>query len=85
MINDNRLINCQIRTLYLYFNIQCTSLFVRIGKLQIVITVYLSSCLGQEIAKRLWSPRVKLPPAHLSTTNGGRFTLSLFNAEREAE
>ena len=30
---------------------------------------------------RSWS---KLPPAHLSTTHGGGFTLSLFNAERQA-
>ena len=42
-----------------------------------VITFYLPSCLGQETAKGPFGLRVKLPPAHLSTTHGGGFTLSL--------
>ena len=44
---------------------------------EIVITFYSPSCLGQEMAKGLFGLRVKLPPAHLSTTHGGGFTLSL--------
>ena len=51
---------------------------------EIVITFYSPSCLGQETAKESFSLRVKLPPAHLSTTHGGGFTLSLFIAERQA-
>ena len=43
----------------------------------IVIAFYLPSCLGQETVKGLSGLRVKLPPAHLSTTQGGGFTLSL--------
>ena len=43
----------------------------------IVITFYSPSCLGQETAKGPFGLRVKLPPAHLSTTLGGGFTLSL--------
>ena len=43
----------------------------------IVITFYSPSCLGQETAKGPFGLRVKLPPAHLSTTNGGGFTQSL--------
>ena len=43
----------------------------------IVITFYSPSCLGQETAKGSFGLRVKLPPAHLSTTHGGGFTLSL--------
>ena len=43
----------------------------------IVITFYLSSCLGLETAKGPISFRIKLPPAHQSTTHGGSFTLSL--------
>ena len=43
----------------------------------IVITFYSPSCLGQETAKGPFGLRVKLPPAHLSTTHGGGFTLSL--------
>ena len=35
----------------------------------IVITFYSPSCLGQETAKGLFGLRVKLPPAHLSTTH----------------
>ena len=50
----------------------------------IVITFYSPSCLGQETAKGPFGLRVKLPPAHLSTTHGGGFTLSLFNVERQA-
>ena len=50
----------------------------------IVITFYSPSCLGQETAKGRFGLRVKLPPAHLSTTQGGGFTLSLLNAERQA-
>ena len=43
----------------------------------IVITFYSPSCLGQETAKGPFGLRVKLPPAHLSTTHGGGFILSL--------
>ena len=50
----------------------------------IVITFYSPSCLGQETAKWPFGLRVKLPPAHLSTTHGGGFTLSLLIAERQA-
>ena len=42
----------------------------------IVITFYSPSCLGQETAKGPFGLRVKLPPAHLSTTHDGSFTLS---------
>ena len=50
----------------------------------IVITFYSPSCLDQETAKGPFGLRVKLPPAHLSTTHGGGFTLSLLIAERQA-
>ena len=43
----------------------------------IVITFYSPSYLGQETAKEPFGLRVKLPPAHLSTTHGGSFTLTL--------
>ena len=43
----------------------------------IVITFYSPSCLGQETTKGPFGLRVKLPPAHLFTTHGGSFTLSL--------
>ena len=46
-------------------------------KILIVITFYSPSCLGQETAKGPFGLRVKLPPAHLSITHGGGFTLSL--------
>ena len=39
---------------------------------------------GQETAKGPFGLRVKLPPAHLSTTHGRGFTLALFNAELPA-
>ena len=42
------------------------------------------SYLGQETAKGPFGLRVKLPSAHLSTTHGGGFTLSLFIAKRQA-
>ena len=42
----------------------------------IVITFYSPSCLGLETAKGPFGLRVKLPPAQLSTTHGGGFTLS---------
>ena len=49
------------------------------------ITFYSPSCLGQETAKGPFDLRVKVPPAHLSTTHGGGFTLSLaLIAERQA-
>ena len=41
------------------------------------ILSYSPSCLGQETAKGPFGLRVKLPPAHLSTTHDGGFTLSL--------
>ena len=48
------------------------------GTVVIVITFYSPSCLGQETAKGPFGLRVKLPPAHLSTTHGGGFTQSLW-------
>ena len=42
-----------------------------------VITFYSPSRLGQETAKGPFGLRVKLPPAHLSTTFCGGFILSL--------
>ena len=50
----------------------------------IATTLYSPSCLGQEKAKGPFGLRVKLPPAHLFTTHGGGFTLSIFIAERQA-
>ena len=47
-------------------------------KYVIVITFYSPSCVGQKTAKRFFGLRVKLPPAHLSTTLGGGFTLSFY-------
>ena len=51
-----------------------------------VITFYSRSCLGQETTKGPFGLRVKLPPAHLSTTHGGGFTLSLLmlNVKQES-
>ena len=49
------------------------------------ITYLFTSCLGQETAKGIFGPRVKLPPAHLSSTLGRGFILSLLIAERQAE
>ena len=48
-----------------------------VATIVIVITFYSPSCLGQETAKWPFGLRVKLPPAHLSTTHDGGFTLSL--------
>ena len=45
--------------------------------MELKLNFYLPSCLGQETAKEPFGLRVKLPPAHLSTTHGGGFTLSL--------
>ena len=45
--------------------------------LVIAITFYSPSCLGQETTKGPFGLRVKLPPAHVSTTHGGGFILSL--------
>ena len=42
----------------------------------IVITFYSPSCLGLETANGPFRVRVKLPPALLSTTHGGGFSLS---------
>ena len=52
----------------------------------IVITFYSPSCLGQETAKGPFGLPVKLPPAHLSTTHGGGFTLSflMLNVKQES-
>ena len=54
------------------------------GEFVIVITFYPRSCLGQDTAKGPFGLQVELPPAHLSTTHCGGFTLSLFTAERQA-
>ena len=53
------------------------TLFIIAYVIAIVITFYSPSCLGQETAKGPCGLRVKLPPARLSTTHGGGFTLSL--------
>ena len=50
----------------------------------IVITFYSLSCLDRETAKGPCGLGVKLPPAHLFTTHGGGFTLSLCITERQA-
>ena len=39
--------------------------------------ILFSNCIGQEIAKGPFGLQVTLPSAHLSTTHGGGFTLSL--------
>ena len=51
----------------------------------VVITYYLASCCHQETAKRHFAHRVKLLPAHRSTTHGEGFTLHLLIAERQAQ
>ena len=43
----------------------------------VAITFYSSSCLGLKTTTGPFGLRVKLPPAHLSTTHSGGFTLSL--------
>ena len=43
----------------------------------IVLEIFSLRCLGQETAKGPFGLRVKLPPAHLSITRGGGFTLSV--------
>ena len=48
-----------------------------------VLTSYSPSCRGQETKKGLFGVRVKLPPAHLSTTLGGDFNTVIFNAKRQ--
>ena len=60
--------------------LDCQIQYMRLGILLvivIVITFYSPSCLGQETAKGPFGLRVNLPPANLSTTHGGGFTLSL--------
>ena len=56
------------------------------AQIVIVITFYSPSCLGQETAKGPFGLRVKLPPAHLSTTHGGGFALFLLmlNVKQES-
>ena len=61
-----------IRSIATYCNCNCN-----FDVIVIVITFYSPSCLGQETAKGPFGLRVKLPPAHLSTTHGGGFILSL--------
>ena len=46
----------------------------------IAITDYWPSCIGQETAKEPCGLGVKLPPADMSFTHKGGFTLSLFIA-----
>ena len=41
------------------------------------MSLFPNFCLDQKTAKGLFGLRVKLPLAHLFTTNGGGFTLSL--------
>ena len=75
-INSN--IHLHYSTVYAHWQ-GCRSLLSIGGDIVIVIviTFYLPSCLGQETAKGPFGLRVKLPPAHLSTTHGGGFTQSL--------
>ena len=56
------------------------------SNLDSVITFYSPSCLGQEAAKRPFGFRVKLPPAHLSITQGGGFTVLflMLNVKQES-
>ena len=42
------------------------------------LNILFTKLLGQEPAKGAFGLRVKLPPAHLSTTHGGGFTLTYF-------
>ena len=55
-------------------------------KYVIAITFYSPTCLGQETAKGPFGHRVKLLPAHLSTTHFGGFSqsLSLLNVKQES-
>ena len=55
----------------------------KIYTIVIVITFYSTSYLGQKTGTRPFGLRINLPPAILSTTHGGGFSLSLF-AERQA-
>ena len=67
-----------LKVLKSYQNNEVTSIKKLLGvAIVIVITFYSPSCLGQEIAKGPFGLRVQLPPAHLSTTHDGGFTLSL--------
>ena len=48
------------------------------------LQLHLPNCFAQEAAKVSFDLRVKLAPAHLFTTHGGGFVLSLFMTKHEA-
>ena len=54
------------------------------GRTQFHHYLSLPSFLVQETGKGPFGLRVKLPPAHLSTTHGGGFTLSVYTSKRQA-
>ena len=83
--------SCQAHHEHCYSSYQLYTSFETVCKHQkivivIVITFYSPSCLGQETAKGSFGLRVKLPPAHLSTTHDGGFTQSLLmlNVKQES-
>ena len=55
------------------------------GDTTITIHLYSPRSLGQETAKKPFGLRLKLPPAQLSTTYDGGFTLSLFIADHQVQ
>ena len=59
------------------FNVENFEFELFLNSLEKRILIIGASFLSQEKAKGHFGLRVKLPPAHLSTTNGGSFTLSL--------
>ena len=75
----------QVSTYCRCLTLACQFLFF-LGCTVGVITFYSPSFLSQETAKESFYLRVKqLPPAPLSTTHGGDFTHSRFNAKRQAQ
>ena len=66
-------------SLFLYDSDTVSSLSILIA-----ITVHSPSGLGQETPKGPCGQRVNLPPAHLSTTHGVGFPLTLYSAEGQA-
>ena len=56
---------------------QLSSLGNAQNSVAIIITFYLPNRFGQETTNGRFGLQVQLPPAHLSTTHCGDFTLSL--------
>ena len=72
-LNSLLIQNDKLEAIFLYLQAK-----LQRSEIIIVITHYSLSCLGQETAKVPFGVLlVKLPPAHLSTTRGRGFTLSL--------